>query len=77
MFDNISETIHNSFIERGNSADQNGVKKMTKSWIIKDAVTGAVLIETFSRKAVNRLDPKKFIAIPIGEYLAQLNRDLK
>lgn len=44
------------------------------SWIIREKVTAKVLFETFDRKKVDALNTSKYEAVPIGEYLASLNR---
>jgi hypothetical protein len=44
------------------------------SWIIRHKATGNVIMETYSRKLVLALNTKAYEAIPIGEYLASLNR---
>lgn len=47
---------------------------ITASWIIRVIATGKVLFETFDRKKVDVLNTAKYEAIPIGEYLANLNQ---
>jgi hypothetical protein len=43
------------------------------SWVIRNKVTGEVLMETFSPRIVAALNTAKYEAVPIREYLAQLN----
>jgi hypothetical protein len=43
------------------------------SWVIREKATGRVICETWSALAVACLKPA-YEAIPIGEYLASLNR---
>lgn len=46
----------------------------TASWVISEKVTGKVIFETFDKKKVDALNTDKYVAIPILEYLASLNR---
>lgn len=46
----------------------------TASWVIRNKETGEVIAETFNRKVVEALNTAKYEAVPIGEYLASLNR---
>jgi hypothetical protein len=47
------------------------------SWIIRERTTGRVVIETFSARVVKALNTAKYEAVPILEYLQDLNRSLK
>lgn len=46
----------------------------TASWVIKERESGTVILETFDKKSVERLNTKKYEAVPIYEYLASLNK---
>jgi hypothetical protein len=46
---------------------------MTTSWVICNKQTGESILETFDPNKVQRLNTSKYVAIPIGEYLASLN----
>lgn len=47
---------------------------VTASWVIREKATGKVMLETFDRRKVDALNTEKYEAVPIGEYLASLNR---
>lgn len=44
------------------------------SWVIREKTTGEVVMETFDRAKVDRLNTSKYEAVPIREYLASLNQ---
>src|SRR5699024_3614963 len=44
------------------------------SWGIRDKETGETVLETFDRKVVDALNTAKYEAVPVGQHLAQLNR---
>lgn len=44
------------------------------SWVIKNKATGEVVMETFDQAKVDALNTEKYVAVPIKEYLASLNR---
>lgn len=46
---------------------------MSSSWVIKSRETGVVVFETFDRLKVAALDIEKYEAIPIEDYLPNLN----
>lgn len=46
------------------------------SWIVKRKSDGAVLFETFSEKIVKALNREKYEAMPILDYLQDLNRQI-
>lgn len=48
----------------------------TRSWVIKEKATGAVVLETFNAKVVDALNTVKYQAVPILEHLADLNKSL-
>lgn len=47
------------------------------SWIIRNRLTGEVIMETFDRKKVDTLNTKKYEAVPILDYLVSLNKGRK
>ena len=46
----------------------------TASWVIRNKETREVIMETFQRSILSKLNTEKYEALPIGEYLASLNR---
>lgn len=48
--------------------------KRDASWVIRNTATGEVVMETFNPKLVAALNVKKFEAVPILDYLVDLNR---
>lgn len=46
----------------------------TASWVIRNKITKEVVLETFSPAIVAALNTAKYEAVPIGEYLASLNK---
>lgn len=49
----------------------------TSSWVIIKKETGEVLLETFSAELVSKLNPEHWEAVPIMEYLGNLNKKIK
>jgi hypothetical protein len=49
----------------------------TASWIIRERATRRVICETFNAKAIAQLNIKRYEAVPILEYLTELNRAIK
>ena len=47
------------------------------SWVIRDKTTARVICETYASKKVAALNTIKYEAVPILEYLQQLNRDIQ
>lgn len=43
------------------------------SWVIRDKVTKQVITEIYSAKRVARLNTEKYEAVPILEYLGEIN----
>lgn len=43
------------------------------SWVIREKATGLVIFETYDKKKVDALNTEKYEAVPILEYLAELN----
>ena len=48
----------------------------TSSWVIREITTKNVIMETFERQHVDKLNTTKYEAIPILEYLQSLNKDI-
>lgn len=44
------------------------------SWVLRNKATGEVIAETYDKKKVDALNTDKYEAVPIGEYLASLNK---
>jgi hypothetical protein len=49
----------------------------TASWVIREKATGRVIMETFDKRVVDRLNTTKYEAVPIHEHLAGINRNKK
>ena len=49
----------------------------TASWIIVNKATGQAVFETFNENTAKAINTRLYEAIPILEYLQQLNRSLK
>lgn len=54
-----------------------GGMKMTTSWVIKHKESGDVIFETFNKNLISKINTEKYIAVPIREYLADLNKKIK
>lgn len=46
----------------------------TASWVIRDKATGRAVFETFNPALARAVNPAKFEAVPILEYLQSVNR---
>ena len=51
--------------------------KNSPSWVICYKDTKIPIFETFNEKVLAALNTKKYIAIPIYEYLTNLNKTIK
>jgi hypothetical protein len=49
----------------------------TASWVIVDRRTGRPFMETFNRSVVDRLNRDNFEAVPILQYLQNLNAEVR
>lgn len=49
----------------------------TASWIIRNKETKEVVMETFSGDLAAAVNADKYEAVPILQYLQEVNRDLK
>lgn len=45
----------------------------TASWVIRDKATKAPVMETFNPELVGKLNTDKYEAVPIGQYLGEIN----
>lgn len=45
----------------------------TASWVIRDKATGKAVMETFNPSLVERVNTAKYEAVPIGQYLGEIN----
>lgn len=45
----------------------------TASWVIKELVTGRIIMETFDAEKVRALNTSRYQAVPIQMHLAGLN----
>lgn len=49
----------------------------TASWILREKATKAVICETFDANKVAALNTAKYEAVPILDYLVELNQSVK
>jgi hypothetical protein len=49
----------------------------TASWVLRNKFTKEVIAETFDHRKVDALNTEKYEAVPIYEYLQEVNRGLK
>lgn len=49
----------------------------TASWVLRDKETKAAVMETFDPEVVERLNTDKYEAVPIGQYLGEINGKAK
>lgn len=47
------------------------------SWVIRETAAKRVLFETFSAKLVAALNTQRYEAVPIGQYLGEMNREIR
>lgn len=47
------------------------------SWVIRERRTGAVIMETFDRRKVDALNVARYEAVPILQYLGEVNRSAR
>lgn len=50
---------------------------MATSWVIRNKDTKAVVCETFDSRKVAALNTEKYEAVPILDYLCELNASIK
>jgi hypothetical protein len=50
---------------------------MAQSWIICNKLTGLAIFETFNKNTVKAVNTNTYKAVPAGEYLANLNKQIK
>lgn len=49
----------------------------TASWVLRDKATKQVVCETFDARKVAALNTDKYEAVPILDYLQELNRNIR
>jgi hypothetical protein len=49
----------------------------TASWVIVDKSTNKAIFETFSKSITDKINVEKYQAVPILEYLQNLNKTIK
>lgn len=47
------------------------------SWVIVRIDTGQAVCELYNKRLVDRINKDKYKAVPVGEWLASLNRKTK
>lgn len=47
------------------------------SWVIVSRSDGMPIMEVFDHRLIDRLNVEKYRAVPIGEYLAELNSAIR
>lgn len=47
------------------------------SWVIVSKATGAAVFETFNERVASAINQEKYEALPILQYLYQLNETIK
>lgn len=47
------------------------------SWVIVNKLTGEAVLETFSQLVADKVNPTKYHAVPIMEYLQTINQRIK
>jgi hypothetical protein len=47
------------------------------SWVIRQKDTGKVIAETYDNRLVGRLNTERYEAVPILQYLGELNRTIR
>lgn len=60
--------------EESKSGEYSELSKQSKSWVIRNKETGEVIMETTDPKKVQELNTKKYEAVPITDYLYELNQ---
>lgn len=50
---------------------------MTASWIIREKGSRRVVCETFNKKTVDALNTARYEAVPVLDYLYELNAEIK
>lgn len=48
-----------------------------RSWVIRDKATKTVVCETFSRAAIAALNVDRYEAVPILQYLGEMNAQIR
>jgi hypothetical protein len=48
----------------------------TSSWVVIENITNKAIFETFNESLVNKINVKKYTAIPILKYLQNFNKTI-
>jgi hypothetical protein len=54
-----------------------GAAASPASWVIVRVATGEAIAETYLQHVAEAINRDKYKAVPVGEYLGQLNRRIK
>lgn len=73
----IENQIKIGEIDNGSSIHDIVMGIKSASWVIKNKETGEILFETFDRNIVDKLNTMNYIAVPILQYLQELNYSIK
>lgn len=46
----------------------------TASWVIREKETGRVMFETFQKSVADKINRKRYEAVPILQHLQEVNR---
>lgn len=49
----------------------------TASWVIVDKITNKAIFETFSESILGKINVEKYQAVPVLEYLQNLNKQIR
>lgn len=49
----------------------------TASWVIVDKITNKAIFETFNESILGKINVEKYQAVPVLEYLQNLNKQIK
>jgi hypothetical protein len=47
------------------------------SWVIVDKITNKAIFETFSESIASKINVEKYQAVPVLEYLQNLNKQIR
>lgn len=63
--------------ETGRLEPTNSLQGEPASWVVRNRETGEVVMETFDKKKVDALNVAKYEAVPIQQYLGEVNQAAK
>lgn len=58
------------------SAQEYGLRD-TASWVVVELKTDKPVFETYSKRMVDNLNTKKYKAVPVQDWLANLNNEIR